>query len=106
MGRQMRDLLRCGGPSLVLASRHIQSACVPLVVHILPPLTTNSSPFLTALVIMPAVHRGEDAGETDTAGRRHRAKGPGEPAVPRVDKRKRRAFTHFHQQQLPQHAGV
>ena len=27
-------------PSPVLASRHIQSACAPLVVHILPPLIT------------------------------------------------------------------
>ena len=43
MGRQMRDLLRCAGPSLVLARRHIQSACKPVVVHILPPFTTRSS---------------------------------------------------------------
>ena len=59
MGRQMSDLLRCGGPSLVLASRHIQSACVPLVVHIFPPLITYSSPCLTALVMIPAVRRGQ-----------------------------------------------
>lgn len=53
MGRQMRDLFLCGGPSLVLARRHIQSAWVPLVVHIFPPLITNSSPFRTALVMIP-----------------------------------------------------
>jgi hypothetical protein len=40
IGRQISDLLRCAGPSPVLASRHIQSAWVPLVVHILPPLMT------------------------------------------------------------------
>ena len=40
IGRQMSVLLRCAGPSPVLASRHIQSAWVPLVVHSLPPLIT------------------------------------------------------------------
>lgn len=57
MGRQMSDLFLCGGPSLVLARRHIQSAWVPLVVHIFPPLITYSSPFLTALVMMPVATR-------------------------------------------------
>ncbi len=40
IGTQISVLLRCGSASEVLASRHIQSACVPLVVHILPPLMT------------------------------------------------------------------
>jgi len=40
IGTQISDLLRCFGPSLVFASRQIQSACVPLVIHILPPLMT------------------------------------------------------------------
>lgn len=57
MGRQMRDLFLCGGPSLVLAKRHIQSACAPLVVHILPPLMTSSSPFRTAFVFMPGTQQ-------------------------------------------------
>ncbi|MCY1545411.1 hypothetical protein D9M68_813520 [compost metagenome] len=39
-GRQIRDLFRCGLSSLVLASRHIQSACVAFVIHILEPLIT------------------------------------------------------------------
>ena len=43
MGTQMRDLLRCGSPSPVVASRQIQSACAPFVVHILLPLITRSS---------------------------------------------------------------
>lgn len=53
MGKQMRDLFLCGGPSLVLARRHIQSAWAPLVVHIFPPLITYSSPSFTALVVIP-----------------------------------------------------
>lgn len=57
MGKQMRDLFLWGGPSLVLARRHIQSAWVPLVVHIFPPFITYSSPFLTALVMMPESQR-------------------------------------------------
>ena len=40
IGREISDLFLCTGPSPVLASRHIQSACGPLVVHILPPLIT------------------------------------------------------------------
>jgi len=40
IGTQISDLLRWAEPSEVLASRQIQSACVPLVVHILPPLIT------------------------------------------------------------------
>ena len=40
IGTQISDLLRCFGPSPVLASRQIQSAWVPLVIHILPPLMT------------------------------------------------------------------
>jgi hypothetical protein len=39
MGTQMRDLLVCEEPpSLVFARRHIQSACKPLVIHILLPV--------------------------------------------------------------------
>lgn len=53
MGKQIRDLFLCGGSLLVLARRHIQSAWVPLVVHIFPPLMMNSSPLRTALVFMP-----------------------------------------------------
>ena len=40
IGTMMSDLLRCGAPSEVLASKQQKSACVPLVVHILPPLMT------------------------------------------------------------------
>ena len=39
-GTTMRLLFLCGGPSPVLASRQHQSACMPLVIHILVPLTT------------------------------------------------------------------
>ena len=38
IGTMMSDLLRCAGSSEVLASRHIQSACRLLVIHILLPL--------------------------------------------------------------------
>ena len=40
IGTTISDLLRCGLPSDVFARQHIQSACVPLVIHILPPLIT------------------------------------------------------------------
>ena len=40
MGTTIRDLFLCTGPLEVLASRHIQSAWAPLVVHIFPPLIT------------------------------------------------------------------
>ena len=40
MGMMISDLFLCGLPSPVLARQHIQSACVPLVIHILPPLIT------------------------------------------------------------------
>ena len=40
IGTQINDLFLCTAPSPVLASRQHQSACVPLVVHILPPLMT------------------------------------------------------------------
>ena len=36
----MSDLFLCEGPSEVLHSRQIQSAWVPLVIHILEPLMT------------------------------------------------------------------
>ena len=38
MGTTIRLLFLCAAPSLVLASKHIQSACKLLVIHILPPL--------------------------------------------------------------------
>ena len=40
IGTQISDLFLCAAPCQVLASRHIQSACRPLVIHILPPLMT------------------------------------------------------------------
>jgi hypothetical protein len=40
IGTMMSDLFLCTGPSLVLASRQHQSACMPLVIHILEPLMT------------------------------------------------------------------
>ncbi len=39
-GTITRLLFLCAGPSLVLASRQIQSACMPLVIHIFSPLMT------------------------------------------------------------------
>ncbi|MOA57459.1 hypothetical protein D3C78_1816420 [compost metagenome] len=39
-GTMISDLFLCTGPSDVLASRQIQSAWVPLVIHILEPLIT------------------------------------------------------------------
>ena len=39
-GTMMSDLFLCEGPSEVLHSRQIQSAWVPLVIHILEPLIT------------------------------------------------------------------
>lgn len=38
---------------MVFARRHIQSAWLPDVIHILPPLMTYSSPFFTAVVLIP-----------------------------------------------------
>ncbi len=40
IGTTMSDLLRCGAPSEVLASRQHQSALRPLVIHIFEPLIT------------------------------------------------------------------
>ena len=40
IGTTIRLLFLCAGPSLVLASRQHQSACMPLVIHILVPLIT------------------------------------------------------------------
>ena len=54
IGRQMRDLFLWTCPSLVLASKHIQSAWAPLVVHILPPLMTSSLPTTFDVVLMLA----------------------------------------------------
>jgi hypothetical protein len=40
IGTMISDLFLCGRPSEVLASRQHQSACMPLVIHILVPLMT------------------------------------------------------------------
>ena len=40
IGTMISDLFLCAAPSLVLASRQHQSACMPLVIHILEPLMT------------------------------------------------------------------
>ena len=40
IGRQIGVLFLFGAPTDVFANKHIQSACVLLVVHILPPLIT------------------------------------------------------------------
>src|SRR5882672_12182856 len=64
IGRQISDLLRWTGPSPVLASRHIQSACVPLVVHILPPLITQSPPTRLAVVLIEATSEPAPTSET------------------------------------------
>src|SRR4029077_17621135 len=64
IGTQISDLLRCLGPSPVLASRHIQSAWAPLVVHILPPLITQSPPTRRASVLIEAT--SEPAPVSDT----------------------------------------
>ena len=40
IGTMIRLLFLCAAPSEVLASRHIQSACRLLVIHILAPLMT------------------------------------------------------------------
>ena len=54
MGTHIMDLFSWIPPSPVFASRHIQSAWVPFVVHILPPLITYSSPSRTAVVLIAA----------------------------------------------------
>ena len=36
----MSDLFEWPGPSDVFARQHIQSACMPFVIHIFPPLIT------------------------------------------------------------------
>src|ERR1700704_7181552 len=64
IGRQISVLLRWTGPSPVLASRHIQSACVPLVVHILPPLITQSPPARLAVVLSEATSEPAPTSET------------------------------------------
>src|SRR6218665_2066592 len=63
-GRQINDLLRCGSSPPVLASRHIHSACKPLVIHILEPLITSSSPSLGAVVFTEPTSEPAPASET------------------------------------------
>ena len=64
MGTTISDLFLCAWPSPVLARRHIQSACAPLVVHILPPLITQSPPTRRAVVLIEAT--SEPAPVSDT----------------------------------------
>jgi len=53
IGTQMRDLfLWRAGDCEVFASKQIQSALSPLVIHIFCPFIIKSSAFLTALVFM------------------------------------------------------
>ena len=54
MGTTIRDLLAWGFPWLVLARRQAQSACSPLVIHILVPEMTRSPPSLLAVVVRAA----------------------------------------------------
>src|SRR5216684_8787764 len=64
IGRQISDLFLWAAPSPVLASKHIQSACVPLVVHILPPLITQSPPTRLAVVLSEATSEPAPTSET------------------------------------------
>src|SRR5467141_2692741 len=64
IGRQISDLFLWTAPSPELAKRHIQSAWVPLVVHILPPLITQSPPTRLAVVLIEAT--SEPAPDSDT----------------------------------------
>ena len=40
IGTMISDLLLCAGASLVFARQHIQSACMPFVIHIFVPVIT------------------------------------------------------------------
>merc|ERR1719334_30100 len=51
IGTTISDLLAWALPSLVFARRQAQSDCIPLVIHILVPFITKSSPSLRALVV-------------------------------------------------------
>ena len=64
IGTTISDLFLWAGPSSVLASRHIQSACAPLVVHILPPLITQSPPTRRAVVLIEATSEPAPVSET------------------------------------------
>src|ERR1700754_803007 len=64
IGTQISDLFLCAGPSPVLASRHIQSACVPLVVHILPPSIPQPPPTRLAVVLTEATSDPAPTSET------------------------------------------
>ena len=86
IGTQMSVLLACAGvaPSaLVLASRHIQSACAPLVIHILPPLITKSSPRVAAVVRIAATSEPAPTSLTPRHGTRS----------PRIVGRRNSSFT-------------
>ena len=64
IGTMISDLFLCAWPSPVLASRHIQSAWAPLVVHILPPLITQSPPTRLAVVLIEATSEPAPVSET------------------------------------------
>src|ERR1700760_1620366 len=64
IGTTISDLFLCACPSPVFARRHIQSACAPLVVHILPPLMTQSPPTRRALVLIEATSEPAPVSET------------------------------------------
>ena len=54
IGTTIIDLFLCGAPSEVLASKQHQSAFIALVIHILLPLMTKSSPSRRAVVLSAA----------------------------------------------------
>src|SRR5690606_5960090 len=64
IGTQINDLFLCGGPSDVLASRQHQSAFMPLVIHILVPVITRSSPSGRAVVLTAATSEPPPGSET------------------------------------------
>src|ERR1044072_4874366 len=64
MGTTISDLFLWTWPSPVLAKRHIQSACAPFEVHILPPLITQSPPTRRAAVLIEATSEPAPVSET------------------------------------------
>jgi len=53
VGTQISDLFLWDAPCEVFASKHIQSAINPFVIHIFWPLIIKSSPLRTAVVCKP-----------------------------------------------------
>src|SRR5258708_14024468 len=64
IGTTISDLFLWAAPSPVLASRHIQSACAPLVVHIFPPSITQSPPPRRAGVLIEATSEPPPVSDT------------------------------------------